>query len=316
MSTPTSDAPGGLGTKEASLALPLVSVAIVTFNQREFLRECIDSVLMQDYPNVEIVVADDGSTDGTHELLRTYERLHPGRFKLELACRNEGITANCNKAHFACTGKYIAWMGGDDLMLPGKLTAQVALMEAQPDCSICYHDLEIFDSDSGIVLGLYGKGQSVRRGGIREVIRYGAFNGACASMVRSRCTPRQGFERAITVASDWLYWIETLAGGGTIEFIDQILGRYRKHDKSVTRRMGGSLNQATIDHLTSCYILAGRYPAYRREISAIYAEHLWNNRMAIHGLGFGITSLFVRFHFGRLAKLLLVDPARRMLHRT
>ena len=60
---------------------PLVSVAIITFNQAEFLRECIESVLQQDYANLEIVVADDGSTDGTQEMLRDYDRNHPEKPK-------------------------------------------------------------------------------------------------------------------------------------------------------------------------------------------------------------------------------------------
>lgn len=63
---------------------PSVSVAIITYNQREFLRECIDSILNQDYSNFEIVVADDASTDGTQDMLREYDRKHPGKFVLKL----------------------------------------------------------------------------------------------------------------------------------------------------------------------------------------------------------------------------------------
>ncbi len=100
--------------------LPLVSVAVITYNQKEFLRECIESILAQDYPNLEIVIADDASSDGTQDMLRDYDVQFPDKFVLKLAGRNQGITANSNEAHFACTGKYIAWMGGDDLMLPGK----------------------------------------------------------------------------------------------------------------------------------------------------------------------------------------------------
>ena len=101
--------------------MPLVSVAIITYNQKEYLRECIESILEQDYDNIEIVVSDDCSTDGTQEMLKEYDRKYPNKFVLKLSDKNQGITQNSNLAHFACSGKYIAWMGGDDLMLPEKI---------------------------------------------------------------------------------------------------------------------------------------------------------------------------------------------------
>ncbi len=88
----------------------LVSVAIITYNQKEYLNMCIESVLAQDYENIEIVVADDGSTDGIQEMLKVYKEKYPDKFILVLADKNKGITKNTNLVHFACKGKYIAWM--------------------------------------------------------------------------------------------------------------------------------------------------------------------------------------------------------------
>ncbi|MDA3875882.1 MAG: glycosyltransferase family 2 protein, partial [Halothiobacillus sp.] len=182
--------------------LPLVNVAVITYNQKEFLRECIESILMQDYSNLEIVIADDGSTDGTQDMLREYEQKYPDKFVLKLAEKNRGITANSNAAHFACTGKYIAWMGGDDLMLPQKISKQVAYMEANPDCTICYHDLEVFDSESNKILHYFSKRNKPHQGDVRTSIKYGAFNGACSVMVRAEKTPVRGFNLLLPVASD------------------------------------------------------------------------------------------------------------------
>jgi glycosyltransferase involved in cell wall biosynthesis len=98
--------------------LPLVSLAIITYNQKDYLRECIESVLSQDYENIEIVIADDCSTDGTQDMLREYDKKYPNKFVLKLSERNQGITANSNLALFACCGKYIAMTGGDDIFLP------------------------------------------------------------------------------------------------------------------------------------------------------------------------------------------------------
>ncbi len=91
---------------------PLVSVAVVTYNQKDFLRECVESVLAQDYSNFEIVVADDGSKDGTQEMLLDYESRIKGKFVLRLSPSNRGITSNQNLALSACSGKYISCMAG------------------------------------------------------------------------------------------------------------------------------------------------------------------------------------------------------------
>ena len=95
---------------------PLVSISIITYNQKEYLKDCIESILIQNYDNIEIVIADDCSTDGSQELLNIYKERYPDKFVLKLAKKNRGITKNSNAAHFACSGKYIFIMGGDDLM--------------------------------------------------------------------------------------------------------------------------------------------------------------------------------------------------------
>lgn len=250
---------------------PLVSVAIVTYNQREFLRECIDSILDQDYPNIEIVVADDCSTDGTKEMLFEYDRKHPNIFVLKLAEKNLGITKNHNAAHFSCKGKYIAWMGGDDLMLPGKISKQVAFMEANASCSVSYHNLDVFFSDTNETLFLLNNKKTAKEGGIKTAIKYGCFNGACATMVVRDKTPKEGFDERMPLASDWLYWVETLNDGGDIRYIDEVMGRYRRHSNNITSQ---SNYNAYIDHLNSCSILLTKYPDLQSSILYRYSENL------------------------------------------
>mgnify|MGYP000507135859 CR=1 FL=1 len=96
----------------------------------------------------KIVIADDCSIDGTQEMLSEYVLKYPNKFILKLSNINQGITKNSNLAHFACTGKYIAWMGGDDLMFQGKIRKQVNYMEKNPECRICYHNLDVFQSET------------------------------------------------------------------------------------------------------------------------------------------------------------------------
>ncbi len=284
---------------------PIVSIAIITYNQKEYLRECIESILEQDYPNIEIVVADDASTDGTQEMLQEYDKKYPNKFILKLSEKNQGITKNSNLAHFACNGKYIAWMGGDDLMLPGKIRKQVEYMENTPKCSICYHDLDVFDSDSDKTLFYFNNEQKLE-GDVRVVIKYGTFNGACSTMVRNSNTPKSGFDVRIPVASDWLYWVETLVNGGTINFINEVLGRYRRHHNNVTKKDSKIFMQNELDHLNSCNILLGKYPQYQNEILYRYSENIRALRLIkVNYIDYTIASAKINFNLKAIISLII-----------
>lgn len=238
----------------------MVSVAVVTFNQRDFLDACLKSILAQNFADIEVIVADDASTDGTADLLAKYAERHPTTFKIHIAERNGGVTANQNIALAACSGKYIAWIAGDDLMLPGKISAQVAYMEHNLDCAICYHDLELFDSDSGVTLSRMSDFDVQHSGGFGTLVRHGHFHGAVSSMVRRSQSPAI-IDSSIKVASDWLYYVECLAKGGTINPISGVWGRYRRHSKNVTASTDRSAPFALFqEHLQSCAIILARWP--------------------------------------------------------
>jgi hypothetical protein len=260
---------------------PLVSVAVVTYNQKPFLEQCLASILAQDYPNMEVVVADDGSTDGTKELLDKVERDHPGRLVIRRSEQNQGVTPNHNLALSACSGDFIAWIGGDDLMQPGKISAQVRHMQANPRCNICYHDVELFDSDSGKTLKLYSDFDAPRRGTFETLVRHGHFNNGMSSMVRASASPKR-FDPSIRVASDWLYYVECLASGGTIEPIPGILARQRRSAGNVTGPLDRSQPaHLLVEHLQSCAIILGRWPRaaphVRHRMSRLLLQQRWQD---------------------------------------
>jgi len=241
--------------------MPLVSIAVITYNQIKFLRECLESILNQDYENIEIVVADDGSDDGTQAMLKNYAGNFPGKFKLCLSDKNKGITANSNAALFSCAGKYIAFMGGDDLMLPGKLSRQVEFMEKNGNCAISYHDLDVFNGETGQTIYLFSQKNKPRQGGIEKLVKYGCFNGACSTMIRREYMPLHGFNELLPVASDWFFNIECLNKSGEIKYIDEVLGRYRRHEKNITNKGNGlKITQNDIDSLNACNFIVSIRP--------------------------------------------------------
>ena len=111
---------------------PLVSVVIPTYNQQALLRETLQSVFAQTFTDYEVVVVNDGSTDGTSEYLRSLGK----RIRL-VEQGNQGIGAARNRGIDEATGKYVALLDHDDLWKPGKLEAQVLFMESHPECTAC-----------------------------------------------------------------------------------------------------------------------------------------------------------------------------------
>lgn len=120
---------------------------IPAFNRAEYIKETVNSVLTQDYPFVELVVVDDGSTDGTYEILLEYAEqnklellTHPGR-------ENRGQSAALNLGLKAATGEFIAILDSDDLFLPGKLRRQVEYLNSHPEIGLVYGMGEAVDGD-------------------------------------------------------------------------------------------------------------------------------------------------------------------------
>ena len=287
------------------MANPEVSVGIVSFNQREFLRECIESCLEQDFDSFEIVVADNASTDGSQELLKQFCKSHPGKVRAVLQSVNKGITANSNDLLRACRGKYVAFMGGDDLMIQGKLSSQFEFMEENSGCAICYHDLDVFDSESGASLYRFNA-NSAPEGKIAVSIREGCFNGACSTFVRVSAMPPEGFDERIPVASDWLFWVDTLSSGGEIRFLPKVLGRYRRHGSNVTaspKLPARAFNQAVLDHLVSCQIILQKYPQHSSFTIYRYLRILFS-ALGAHALSRAVGVTIVRGVLALTRKLL------------
>lgn len=126
----------------------LVSVCMVAYNQEQYVREALDSVLMQkvNFP-FEIIISDDCSTDATPQILQEYAVVHPDVVKPILGKQNVGYPNNQRRSLEAATGKYIALCDSDDYWTdPYKLQKQVDYMESHPECAICFHNvMHIYD---------------------------------------------------------------------------------------------------------------------------------------------------------------------------
>jgi glycosyltransferase involved in cell wall biosynthesis len=111
---------------------PVVSVIIPTFNRWPVVGEAVESVFVQTYPDFELIVVDDGSTDGTHKELAKFG----SRLRMFVKAR-EGVAAARNFGVSQAVGRYVAFLDSDDLWQPKKLEMQTAFMEKDPAVQIC-----------------------------------------------------------------------------------------------------------------------------------------------------------------------------------
>lgn len=247
--------------------LPLVSIIIVTYNQAEYIAQTIDSAIKQDYTNIEIIISDDCSTDNTQQIIAQYASQYPHKIVPLLNADNVGITANFNRAVARANGKYIALLGGDDLIFTDKISAQVEAFTNTPAAVICYHDVAVFASHNNKTLYYF---HDVQAGGhqpyigsiTEELISYRCFfcNG-CSTMLLRDALPPELFDTRLPTASDWLAFIK-VSTKGTAVYINRVLGRYRRHQFNTTKKTHNS-NQEELVY----QILAIEHPEFIKAIN-------------------------------------------------
>lgn len=184
----------------SNIKAPLVTVIIPTFERGWCLREAVDSALAQEFTNFELIVVDDGSTDGTAELLEAY------RPKVRLLRQaNRGVSAARNRGIAAARGQLIAFLDSDDLWLPQKLSTQVEFFRAHPDALIAQTE------ESWVRNGRRvnpGKRHRKRSGMIFEPSLDLCLVSPSAVMVRRTLFDRVGlFDEGLPACEDYDLWL-------------------------------------------------------------------------------------------------------------
>lgn len=254
-----------------------VSVLMLSYNAERFIADAINSVLHQSYRNLEIVIGDDCSSDKTLEVIRAIAHCSKVPILILTSPTNQGITSNFNQCLQHCNGDYIFLLGGDDIYLPDKLAAQVAFMDNNPSIAISYHDVSVFNSDTGRHMYYYNRDRhGFHRGGASLLVTQGTFNCGCATAVRNENLPVADSD--VLFSSDWLWYIETLVRSQKrIDYFPGVHARYRRHENNVTGK--SHVEQQFKDTFTSLAKVQNRYPELKQDCVLAAAE-----RSAVFGI--------------------------------
>ena len=129
---------------------PLVSIITPSFNQVRFLEETIHSVLEQDYPNIEYIIIDGGSSDGSLEIIQS----NSDRLAWWVSEPDRGQTDAINKGFAQAKGEILAWINSDDTYLPHAVSEAATYLEANPEVGMVYGDANLID-EQGQVIGKF-----------------------------------------------------------------------------------------------------------------------------------------------------------------
>jgi glycosyltransferase involved in cell wall biosynthesis len=204
---------------------PLVSIVTPSFNQARYFEATIRSALEQDYPNIEYIVVDGGSTDGSVEIIKKYA----DRLAWWVSEKDQGQTDAINKGFARARGDILAWINSDDTYEPGAVSAAVKYLQDHPDVGMVYGDAHFID-EGGRVIGKFAARQTdylrLRRGYV-HIPQQAAFFRADLWREVGPLDPSFYF------AMDYDLWVR-LAARAPIQYTPQMWANFRLHSSGKT----------------------------------------------------------------------------------
>lgn len=246
---------------------PLVSIVVPSYNHSEYIEDTINSIINQDYENIELIIIDDGSTDSSVEKVKKMTDACKKRFhRFEFRHRsNKGICFTLNEAINWCQGEFLSCCASDDILLPDKTRVQVNYLEKNINSVGVFGTVKILFQDTGDTRQEFSKDIKYR---FNDILLNKHNLPAPTQMLRTKKVRDTGGFIDGFVIEDWLMWLLITKNGGTLDCINVPFAIYRKHNKNIS-------NNNTIMHEGRLQVLSvfRKHPKYKRSLSKVYRFH-------------------------------------------
>ena len=212
---------------------PLVSVIIPVYNCEKYLKETIESVIAQTEKNWEIIAVNDGSKDGSQEILKEYETLDPVRIRV-ISVENGGVSRARNTGANLAKGTFLAFLDHDDLWSPHKLEHQMNMFSVDSSLSLSFTNQTLIDEHGKTIKDSCYIFDHRHRGYVFELLVLGDFIPISSVMVkRDIFLNMGGFDPQFAIAEDWDFLLK-VTRDFPVDYIDEPLVLYRLHKESGT----------------------------------------------------------------------------------
>ncbi len=223
-----------------------ISVYIPSYNNARFLPECLDSILSQTFKDFEIVVADDGSQDGSNEILRDYQSRYPNkiRYLFHPGHGHKGFAPTCNLAIQHSHGEYIARNDSDDIWVPEKLVQQISVLDNHPEFGLVYSYAQYVDELGNELPGLCGTDVTKDKNPVAHLLLTQQIPENTV-VFRRRVFDQIGFYDEALVYSDWDLMVRVFSHWKAA-FISKPLAKYRIHSSNQSKGRDPKVNLGRI----------------------------------------------------------------------
>lgn len=234
---------------------PLVSVVVTTYNSQSTILDTLISLKNQLYPNIELIVSDDASTDNSLEIVQKWLNKNKSRFirtQLVTTPNNTGVSANCNRCISAANSTWIKLIAGDDILFPNCIGENVTFIEANPEAKIIFSQVQVFKNNFDPRNYLRAIPANFPNNLMHPdfsptdqwsiLVESDRITYTPSSFINRQCfLDVGGFDEEIKLQEDYPMWLKLTKAGYRLYYFHKPTVGYRQHDNALNNTHGKEL---------------------------------------------------------------------------